>query len=155
MALTDIMNKLCEECNISLQNFNNSNLSYSASGHTLFSTDIIYSNPKGTITSTTLIHCLQTWILSQSSPNLTIAGKALLIDKQCPTTVNAATKSACTSKKMASIIPPTRDNAATMSVCISKKKACTISPITYGGFAIGLLTGTVGTSAVAIIITLW
>ena len=138
MALTDIMNQLCEECNISLQNFNNSNLSYSATGHTLFSTDIIYSNPKGTITSTTLIHRLQTWILSQSTPNLTVAGKALLIEKHCPTTVNAATKSACTSKEMTSIIA-----------------SATISPITYGGFAIGLLTGAAGTSAVAIIITLW
>ena len=125
------MNKLCEDCNISLKNFNNSNLDYSSSeGHTLFSTNIIYSNPKGIITSTTLIHCLQTWILSQSSPNLTVAGKVLPIDKHCPTRVNAATKSACTSKKMAS----------------------TVSPITYGMFFIGLLIGTIAASAVAIII---
>ena len=131
MALTDIMSNLCVECNISSENFNNSNLDYSASGHTLFSTYIIYSNSNGAITSTTLIHRLQTWILSsQSSPNLTVAGKVLPIDKHCPTRVNALTKSACTSKKMASTVPP----------------------ITYGIFFIGLLIGTIGTSAVAIVI---
>ena len=130
MALADIMNKFCMECNISIQNFNNSNLDYSSSeGCTLFSTDIIYSNPKGTITSTTLIHRLQTWILLQSSPNLTVAGKVLPIDKHCPTRVNAATKAACTSKKMSN----------------------TVSPITYGIFFIGLLIGTIAASAVAII----
>ena len=130
MALADIMNKFCMECNISIQSFNNS-LNYSTSeGYTLFSTDILYSNPKGTITSTTLIHRLQTWILLQSSPNLTVAGKVLPIDKHCPTRVNAAAKAACTSKKMAS----------------------TVSPITYGVFFIGLLIGTIAASAVAIII---
>ena len=131
MALIDIMNKVCEECNITLVAFNNSNLDYSASeGHTLFSTDIIYSNPKRMITSTTLIHRLQTWILSQSSPSLTVAGKVLTIDKHCPTRVNAATKSACTSKKMAS----------------------TVSSLTYGVFFIGLLIGIIGTSAAAILV---
>ena len=133
MALTDIMNNVCGECNISSENFNNSNLDYSASeGHTLFITDIIYSNPNGTITSTTLIHRLQMWILSQNSPNLTVAGKVLPIDKHCPTRVNAATKSACT-----------------------RKKSSIISPITYGGFAIGLLIGAFGVSTVAIVVMLW
>ena len=130
MALIYIINNICGECHISSENFNNSNLDYSASGHTLFSTDIIYSNLNGTITSTTLIHRLQTWILSQSSPNLTVAGKVLLIDKHCPTRVYAATISACTSKKM----------------------AISISPITYGGFAIGLFIGAFGASAVAVVI---
>ena len=133
MALIYIMNNICGECNISSENFNNSNLDYSASGHTLFSTDIIYSNLNGTITSTTLIHRLQTWILPQSSPNL-IAGKVLLIDKHCPTRVYAAT----------------------ISACISKKMAISISPITYGGFAIGLFIGAFGASAVAVVIvTVW
>ena len=128
------MNKLCGECNITSENFNNSNLDYSASeGHTLFTTDIIYSNSNGTITSTTLIHRLQTWILSQNLPNLTVAGKVLTIDKHCATRVNDATRSACTSKKM----------------------ALSISPITYGGFAIGLFIGAIGASAVAIVVTLW
>ena len=129
MALTDIMNNLCGECNISLENFNNSNLDYSASeGHTLFTTDIIYSNPSGKITSITLIHRLQTWILSQNSPNLTVAGKALLINKHCPTRVNPATKAACISKK-----------------------SSTISPITYAFLAIGVLIGTIGASAIVLL----
>ena len=93
MALTDIMSTVFGECNISSENFNNRNLDYSARGHTLFSTCIIYSNSDGTITSTTLIHRLQMWILSQSSPNLTVAGKVLPIDKHCPTRrVHAVTK---------------------------------------------------------------
>ena len=151
MALIDIVNNLCGECNISLKNFNNSNLDYSASeGHTLFTTDIMYSNPNGTITSTTLIHHLQTWILSQSSPNLTVAGKALLIDKHCVIIVNVATKSACINK-MASNISPTSIDAATMSI----EMARIISPITYGGFSLGLLIGTFGATTVAIIVTLW
>ena len=144
------MNNLCGECNISSENFNNSNLDYSASeGHTLFTTDFMYSNPNGTITSTTLIHRLQMWILSQSSPNLTAAGKVLPIDKNCPTRVNAATESACTSKKMTSTVSPTSINAATKEMAIS------ITPTTYGGFAIGLFIGAFGASAVAIAVTLW
>ena len=127
------MNNLCEECNISLENFNNSNLDYSASkGHTLFTTDIIYSNSNGTITSTTLIHRLQTWILSQSSPNLTVTGKVLQIEKHCPTRVNVLAISACTSKK-----------------------SSIVSSITYGVFAIGLLIGTFGASTIAIVVILW
>ena len=130
------MNTLCEECKITSENFKNSKLNYhTGEGTTLFSTDIIYSNPEGSITSTTLIHRLQTWIRSQSSPNLTVAGKVLPIDKNCPTRVNAATESSCTSKKMA-----------------STKMASTVSPITYGVFFIGLLIGAIGTSAVAIAI---
>ena len=151
MALMDIMNNLCGECNISLENFNNSNLDYSASeGHTLFSSDIIYSNPKGSITSTTLIHRLQTWILSQSSPNLTVGGKVLLIDKHCVIIVNAATKSVCINK-IASTISPTSIDAATKSV----EMARIISPITYGGFALGLLIGAFGATTVVIMVTLW
>ena len=151
MALTDIINKLCGECNIFSENFNNSSLDYNSAseGDTLFSADIVYSNPNGTITSSTLIHRLQTWILSQSSPNLTVAGKVLLIDKHCPTTVNAATESACTSKKMISTVSPTSINAATKEMAIS------ITPTTYGSFAVGLFIGAFGTSAVAIVVTLW
>ena len=151
MALVDIMNNLCGECNISLENFNNSNLDYSASeGHTLFTTDILYSNPNGTITSTTLIHRLQTWILSQSSPNLTVAGKVLLIDKHCVIIVNAATKSACINKIASSISPTSIDSAAT-----SIEMASIISPITYVFFSLGLLIGAFGAATVAIIVTLW
>ena len=70
------------------------------------------------------------WILSQNSPNLTVAGKVLTIYKHCPTRVNAAT--ACTSKKNLSII----------------------SPITYGGLAVGLFIGAFGASTVATVVAL-
>ena len=89
------------------------------------------------------------WILSQSSPNLTVDGIVLRIDKHCPTRVNAATESACTSKKMTGTVSPTSINAATKGMAIS------ITPTAYGGFAVGLFIGAFGTSAVAIVVTLW
>ncbi len=90
------MNSLCEDCNITLSYFENSVINYSTNGQQLlFTTDFIYSNPRGTVTSTSLIHHFQSWILSQNTPNLTVAGKTVTINKNCPVTINTVTSKVC------------------------------------------------------------
>ncbi len=90
------MNGFCEDCNITLSYFENSVVNYSTNGQQLlFTTDFIYSNPRGTVTSTSLIHHFQSWILSQNTPNLTVAGKTVSINKNCPVTINGVTRIAC------------------------------------------------------------
>ena len=90
------MNGFCEDCNITLSYFENSVVNYSTNGQQLlFTTDFIYSNPRGTVTSTSLIHHFQSWILSQNTPNLTVAGKTVTINKNCPVTTNGVTRIAC------------------------------------------------------------
>ncbi len=90
------MHGFCEDCNITLSYFENSVINYSTNGQQLlFTTDFIYSNPRGTVTSTSLIHHFQSWILSQNTPNLTVAGKTVSINKNCPVTINGVTRIAC------------------------------------------------------------
>ena len=90
------MNGLCEDCNITSSYFENSVINYTTNAHQLlFTTDFIYSNPRGTVTSTSLIHHFQSWILSQNTPNLTVAGKIVSINKNCPVAINGVTSMAC------------------------------------------------------------
>ena len=90
------MHGLCEDCNITLSYFENSVVNYSTNGQQLlFTTDFIYSNPRGTVTSTSLIHHFQSWILSQNTPNLTVAGKIMSINRNCLVAVNEVTSKSC------------------------------------------------------------
>ena len=90
------MNNLCDDCNVSSDSFNNTiYINSSREECTIFRADILFSNANGTVTSSTLIQHLQTWILSQNTPALMVAGKALSLNKDCPTNVNIATMKAC------------------------------------------------------------
>ncbi len=90
------MHGLCEDCNITSSYFENSVINYNTNGQQLlFTTDFLYSNPRGTVTSTSLIHHFQSWILSQNTPNLTVAGKTVSINKNCPVVVNEVTSKSC------------------------------------------------------------
>ncbi len=90
------MHGLCEDCNITSSYFENSVVNYSTNGQQLlFTTDFIYSNPRGTVTSTSLIHHFQSWILSQNTPNLTVAGKIVSINKNCPVVISEVTSKSC------------------------------------------------------------
>ena len=82
IEVAQILNTLCEECNITSLSFEESNLSYSTSGGILyFTTDLIYSNSEGTITSTTLICNLISWLSAQEDSKLSLAGIPVKLSK--------------------------------------------------------------------------
>jgi len=137
------MNNLCDDCNITSDNFNNSS-----------------------VTSTTLIHRLQTWILSQNTPNLTVAGKVLLLNKDCPTSINSATRAACLNviRELDShVTTPTTVTTTTKRITTTDEENTVavddsidfISPTTGVVFVLGLLIGTLASTAMAITIALW
>ena len=145
MALRNTLNSFCGNCNISWDSFNNSNYTNCPSEEcTIFRADILYSNDKGTITSNTLIHHLQTWILSQDTPTLMVAGKALSLDKYCPTSVNSATKKACLKLIDEIEIHITAEE--------NERVTNILSPINGGAFAIGVLIGIVATIAIVTLV---
>ncbi len=120
------MNGFCEDCNITSY-FENSVINYSTNGQQLlFTTDFIYSNPRGTVTSTSLIHHFQSWILSQNTPNLTVARKIVSINKNCPVAINGVTRIAC----------------LTASTMVAKTGCYYVVGIT---FVVGVVTATVTT----------
>ena len=94
--LVRLLNALCEDCNISSRNVEETSLKYSSSGRSVyFATDLVYSNYEGTITSSSLISMLSSWLLSQKSPSLNVAGESVALSKLCPIPGNTFTRETC------------------------------------------------------------
>ena len=150
------MNSLCDDCNVSSDSFNKSIYTNCPSKEcTIFSADILYSNANGTVTSNTLIQRLQTWILSQNTPVLIVAGKVLSLHKECPTNVNVATKKACLNV-IGEIDSPMTSTFTSTNKLNTKCVIDIVSPITGAAFALGMLFGIVVAIAIAIpVLTCW
>ena len=96
IPLARLLNALCEDCNISSHNFEETSLKYGTSGRLVyFATDLVYSNYEGTITSSLLISMLSSWLLSQKNPSLNVAGESVALSKICPIPGNTFTKETC------------------------------------------------------------
>ena len=144
------MNNLCDDCNVSSDSFNNTiYINCPSEECTVFRADMLFSNANGTVTSSTLIQRLQTWILSQNTPALMVAGNALSLNKDCPTNVNSATMKACLNvideidSLMTSTVTSTNKSITEPAIDI-------VSPITGGAFVLGMLLGVVATITIAI-----
>ena len=96
IPLAWLLNALCEDCNISSHNFEETSLKYSTSGRLVyFATDLVYSNYEGTISSSLLISMLSSWLLSQKNPSLNVAGVSVALSKLCPIPGNTFTRETC------------------------------------------------------------
>ena len=96
IPLARLLNALCEDCNISSHNFEETSLKYSTSGRLVyFATDLVYSNYEGTITSSLLISMLSSWLLSQKNPSLNVTGVSVALSNLCPIPGNTFTRETC------------------------------------------------------------
>ena len=94
-AVTSLLNTLCGNC-ISVDNLEETHFTYGRSGKSIYiTTDLIYSNSEGTVTSSTLISMLWSWLLAEDSPNITLAGYPVALSKECPIPANSLTKDVC------------------------------------------------------------
>ena len=140
-GLSDVMNIICEDCSITSSHFEQNVLNYSVSGQFLFfATDLIFSNLKGSLTSITLINRFQSWILSENTPMLAIAGQALPLRKDCPTYANSVTRTTCLKLFNSSMLKAT-----------SAKN----SPIIGIVFVTGLLAGSIAATVIVILVVVW
>ena len=91
------MSSLCQSCNITTSNINNSNATlYNTVKIIHYTSDLAYSSPSGEITSSTLIDLTQQWFL-QSGSNITvhINNTELRLSKLCMLQVNPTTMDMC------------------------------------------------------------
>ena len=96
IPLVRLLNALCEDCNISSHNFEETSLKYGKSGRSIFfAADLVYSNYEGTITSSSLISMLSSWLLSQKNPSLNVAGESVALSKLCTFPGNTFTRETC------------------------------------------------------------
>ena len=96
MAVIALLYTQCEDCKIDVDNLEGTYLNYSASGRSAyFTANLIYSNTEGTITSSTLITRLWSWLLADENPNITISGNSIALSKKCPMPANRFTIEAC------------------------------------------------------------
>ncbi len=61
----------------------------------MFKGRVIYSDPDGNVTATTVVDILQEWILSSDSAAITINGNILELSKSCPTRTNSPINNTC------------------------------------------------------------
>ena len=57
--------------------------------------DLVYSDPAGTITASTLLDMFSAWMLSQDNPSVLVNGRNLSLITKCPVEMNAITKDVC------------------------------------------------------------
>lgn len=96
IPVAELLNTLCEECNINSHNFEEAILTYSTSGRSAYLTsDLVYSNSDGTITSSILISMMWSWLQSQEMPTLNVAGQSVALSKKCSTPANTFTSEIC------------------------------------------------------------
>ena len=108
MSVAALLKTLCEECNIDMDNLEKTRLNYSTSGRSAyFTADLIYSNSEGTVTSSTLIAQLWSWLLTEEAPNINISGYSVALNKKCPIPANLLTKDACVNQLHSSDIATT------------------------------------------------
>lgn len=139
-AISDILGSLCQSCDSVYPS--DAELNCSASGRlAYFTAGLVYSAPDGGVTASTLVTRLHTWLLSEDAPSLLVDGTRVALRKECPTQLNAITRSDCTEL----FIP---DNAVT--------NPPTPSPsLLVGLFAAGLTAGVVITALIAAVIIIW
>ena len=132
------MDIICEDCIITSSHFIENVLNYSTSGQFLFfATDLIFSDLKGSVTSISLINRFQSWILSENTPMLTIAGQALSLRKDCPTYANSVTRTTC------------------LKLFNSSATSVKNSPIIGIVFVTGLLAGGIAATVIVILVVVW
>ena len=96
VVILDVLNTLCEDCNIILSNFKDGYVNYTKSEtNVYFNTSLIYSNSRRNITARSLINMLGSWILSQQVPMLSLSGQNITLSKYCPTLVSVFTREIC------------------------------------------------------------
>ena len=98
IPVAQLLNTVCEGCNIDLSNFEETRLKYSSSAaerSVYFTTELIYSNFEGTITSSTIISMLLSWFQLQVASTLDVAGQSVALSKICSTSVNTSTQESC------------------------------------------------------------
>ena len=96
IPLARLLNAMCEDCNISSHNFEETSLKYSTSERSVyFATDLVYSNYERIITSSLLISMLSSWLLSQKNPSLNVAEQSVALSKLCPIPGNTFTRGTC------------------------------------------------------------
>ena len=91
------MSSLCQSCNITTSNINNSNATlYNTVKMIHYTSNLVYSSPSGEITSSMLIDLTQQWLL-QSRNNITlhINNTELRLSKLCMLQVNPTTMNTC------------------------------------------------------------
>ena len=91
------MSSLCQSCNITTTNINNSNATlYNSVQLIHYTSDLVYSSPSGEVTSSTLIDLMQQCLL-QSGNNITlyINNTELRMSKLCMLQVNPTTMDMC------------------------------------------------------------
>lgn len=92
----DLINMICDNCTSESPELTQTTLNCSVSGRLMyFTTDIVFSNSDGTITASTLISILLSWLLAAEDPTITVAGQSLPLSKMCPTPVDSITVKAC------------------------------------------------------------
>ncbi len=94
-AVRNLLTELCLECDVYLLEIN---INCSTSGSSAyFTAALVYSNPDGTVTASTLINMLLAWLLVEENPEITINNNTTLsLSQQCPTQLNAVTSESCT-----------------------------------------------------------
>ena len=131
-----LFNVLCEECNIGANNLEEIMLNYGRSGRSIYiTTDLIYSNAEGTVTSSTLISMLWSWLLAEDSPNITLAGYSVAVSKECPIPANSFSNEVCKDHLRSF------DEATANQNILSSKY---IIVLAIASVAIGILIGTIG-----------
>ena len=91
------MSSLCQSCNITTSNIDNSNATlYNSVQLIHYTSNLVYSSNSGKITSSTLIDLTQQWLL-QSGNNITlhINNTELRMSKLCMLQVNPTTMDTC------------------------------------------------------------
>lgn len=64
-------------------------------GYAYFTAALVYSNPSGQITASTLTDLFLIWLLSEDTPALVVGGTRFALSQRCHTQRNVITEEAC------------------------------------------------------------
>ena len=137
-AILTILVSLCPSCdNLSLDNIVDRLLNCSTNQNSAyFKAAVVYSNPDGQSTASTLTSTLLTWLLTQEK--LMIGETSFTLNHQCPMLYNGITEQACVDL-LNSILPLESTESPLDSTESSLSVDSTV--LTTSGFFAGLVAG--------------
>ena len=94
IAISNVFMSLCPSC-VDIDASNIENVQLNCGEFAYLTAGLIYSDPEGRVTASTLLDRLLTWMLSQDNPSLVVNGLRVALSQQCPTQLNPATSDAC------------------------------------------------------------
>ena len=145
-AIHVILDNLCQECDVYSFIFENMTLDCTVSQRFGFLTSALaYSNTDGTITASTLINMLFSWILtSEAKPSILVRNSTITLNQHCPSMVNSVTMDTC-------LRIVNSGSASTNAVPVAPIESKIIIAVTYPS---GIITGII-MSIVAITLVIW